>query len=45
MGTIVFVILRLAGLIDTRMDWIFLCFLISLDTIGIPTLISMLRRK
>lgn len=45
MGTIVFVILRLAGLVDTRFDWVILCFLISLDTIGIPSLISMLRRK
>jgi hypothetical protein len=45
MGTIVFVILRLAGLVDTRMDWVILCFLISLDTIGVPTLVSMLRKR
>ena len=45
MGTIVFVILRLAGLVDTRFDWVILCFLISLDSIGLPTLVSMLRKR
>jgi hypothetical protein len=45
MGTIIYVILRLAGLVDTRFDWVLLCFLISLDTIGMPALISMIRRK
>ena len=45
MGAIIFVILRLAGLIDTKMDWILLCFLISIDTIGVPSLISLLRKR
>ncbi|MFH1709701.1 MAG: hypothetical protein ABH860_01350 [bacterium] len=45
MGTIIFIILRLAGLVETRMDWVFLCFLISLDTIGMPSLISLIRKK
>jgi len=45
MGTVVFLILRLSGLVDTKMDWIFLSFLISLDTIGIPSLVSMIKRK
>ena len=45
MGTIIFLILRLSGLVDTRMDWVLLCFLISLDTIGIPNLLSLLKKK
>ena len=45
MGTIIFIILRLAGLIDTRMDWVILCFLISLDTIGMPALVSMVKKR
>ena len=45
MGTIVFVILRLSGMVDTRFDWVILCGLISLDTIGLPALISLFRKK
>jgi len=44
MGTIIFVILRLAGLIDTTIDWVYLCFLVSIDSIGIPTLLKMVRK-
>jgi hypothetical protein len=44
MGTILFVILRLAGLINTGMDWVYLCVLVSLDTIGVPTLIKMVKK-
>ena len=45
MGSIIFIILRLAGLVDTKMDWIILCFLISIDTIGMPSLISLIRKR
>lgn len=45
MGTVVFIILRLSGLIDTRMDWVILSFLISLDSIGIPNLLSVLKKR
>jgi hypothetical protein len=45
MGTIIFLILRLSGLVDTRMDWVILCFLISLDSIGMPSLISLIKKK
>ncbi|MFC1560016.1 hypothetical protein ACFLZ2_05955 [Candidatus Margulisiibacteriota bacterium] len=45
MATILFIVLRFAGLIDTKMDWIFLCYLVALDTIGIPTLIQMMSKK
>jgi len=45
MGSIIFIILRLAGLIDTKMDWIYLCFLISIDTIGMPALISLIKKR
>jgi hypothetical protein len=45
MGSVIFIILRLSGLVDTRNDWATLCMLISLDTIGIPTLIKALRKS
>jgi hypothetical protein len=45
MGTIVFIVLRLAGLIDTRNDWATLCYLVSIDTIGLPTLLGMLKKR
>ena len=45
MGTIIFIILRLSGLVDTRFDWVLLCFLISLDTIGVPNLINLIKKK
>jgi len=45
MGSIIFVILRLSGLVDTRMDWVLLCFLISIDTIGVPTLINTIKKR
>jgi hypothetical protein len=44
MGSIAFIILRLAGLIDTKSDWLFLCYLIALDSIGIPTLLQFFRK-
>jgi len=44
MGTIVFIILRLAGLIDTANDWVYLTFLISLDSIGVPTFLKMIKK-
>ncbi len=34
MGTILFVIFKLTGLVETRFDYVLLCFLISLDTIA-----------
>lgn len=45
MASIIFIILRLAGLVDTRFDWVILCLLISIDTIGIPNLIVLLKKK
>jgi len=45
MATVLFIVLRFAGLIDTKMDWILLCYLVALDTIGVPTLVQMLTRK
>jgi|GEM_PF-1639796 len=45
MGTILFIILRLAGLIDTAIDWVLLAFIVSLDTIGVPTLIQMIKKR
>ena len=45
MGTFLFIILRLAGLIDTTLDWIYLCILVSIDSIGVPTLLKMIQKK
>jgi hypothetical protein len=45
MGSIIFIILRLSGLVDSRFDWVILCFLVSLDTIGLPALLGMLKKK
>lgn len=45
MATILFVILRLGGLINTSYDWVLLCFLIAIDTIGIPTIAQMIFKK
>jgi hypothetical protein len=44
MGTILFIILRLAGLVNTANDWLYLCMLVSLDSIGVPTLIKAIRK-
>ena len=44
MGTILFIILRLAGLVNTTNDWLNLCILVSLDSIGVPTLIKAIRK-
>lgn len=45
MGTIIFVILRLIGFIDTKIDWVLLCYLIAIDSIGVPALLSLLIKK
>ena len=45
MGSVIFIILRLSGLIDTRFDWVLLSFLLSLDSIGIPSLVALIRKK
>lgn len=45
MGSIIFIILRLSGLVDTKFDWVLLCFLISLDTIGVPNLIALIKKR
>jgi len=45
MGSVIFIILRLSGLIDTRFDWVILCLLMSIDTIGVPNLIGLIRKK
>jgi hypothetical protein len=44
MGSIIFIILRLAGLIDTANDWVYLTFLISIDSIGVPSVLRMIKK-
>ena len=44
MGTVLFVILKLAGFIDTATDWVLFCVLVSLDTIGVPTLLKAIKK-
>ncbi|MBU0581406.1 MAG: hypothetical protein KKA19_09550 [Candidatus Margulisbacteria bacterium] len=43
MGTFFYIIFRLLGLIDTGRDLVIICFLVSLDSIGVPALIKMIR--
>jgi len=45
MGTILFLIIRLVGKIDTPYDVVFLCFLISLDSLVVTNVISLLRSR
>ena len=45
MGTILFIILRLANLINTPLDWPTLCLLISLDSIAGVNLLALLQGK
>lgn len=41
MGTILFIILRLIGVINTpSIDWVLLCFLVSLDSVSITNMIG-----
>ncbi|MFH1576925.1 MAG: hypothetical protein ABID35_05240 [Candidatus Margulisiibacteriota bacterium] len=44
MGAILFVILRLIGLVNTPMDLPILCALISLDSIGVPAVLKLIRK-
>jgi len=44
MGTILYVILRLIGLINTPMDLPIICALISIDSIGVPALIGLIKK-
>ncbi|MCX6355169.1 MAG: hypothetical protein NTZ78_09740 [Candidatus Aureabacteria bacterium] len=40
MGTILFVLARLIGKIDTQQDILFLCFLIALDSIALANFLK-----
>jgi len=44
MGTVLFIVLRLVNLINTPVDYPILCGLISLDTIGLPTLWKVIKK-
>lgn len=44
MGTLIYILLRLLGLIDTQSDLVFLCFLFAIDQI-FWVLVLMLRKK
>lgn len=44
MATVLFIILRLSGLVDTKNDWLTLCYLVALDSIGVPTLIQTIKK-
>lgn len=43
MGTALYLCLRVFGLIDTGHDLVNICFLVSLDCIGLPALIALIR--
>jgi hypothetical protein len=44
MGTILFVILRIIGLINTPFDLSIFCVLISIDSIGVPTMVRFIKK-
>jgi len=44
MGTILFLILKLSGLINTPMDWVLLCGFVAVDSIGVPALIGLVKK-
>jgi hypothetical protein len=43
MGTALYVIFRVLGLINTGHDLVNICFLAALDSIGMPALFRMIR--
>jgi hypothetical protein len=45
MGAILFVILRLIGLVNTPVDLPILCFLISIDSVGVPAVWRVFFKK
>lgn len=44
MGTVLFVVLRLVGLINTPMDLPIVCLLVSIDSIGVPALMKLIKK-
>jgi hypothetical protein len=44
MGAILFVILRLIGMINTPVDLPILCLLISIDSIGVPAVWKLVKK-
>ena len=44
MGAILFVILRLIGLINTPADLPILCLLISVDSVGVPAVWKLVKK-
>lgn len=44
MGAILFVILRLIGLINTPVDLPILCLLISIDSMGVPAVMKAVKK-
>ena len=44
MGAILFLILRLIGMIDTPVDLSIFCVLISIDSIGVPTVLKLIKK-
>ena len=47
MSTILFIILKLNGLIDTRIDWVLLCAFVAADLIaaGLQQIMWAIRKK
>ena len=44
MGTVLFIVLRLAGMINTPMDLPIVCLLISIDSMGVPALWKLIKK-
>jgi len=44
MGTALFIVLRLMGMINTPMDLPIVCLLISIDSMGVPALWKLIKK-
>ena len=44
MGTVLFIVLRLVGMINTPMDLPIICLLISIDSLGVPALMKLIKK-
>ena len=44
MGTVLYIVLRLVGMINTPMDLPIICLLISIDSMGVPALMKLIKK-
>jgi hypothetical protein len=44
MGTVLYIVLRLVGMINTPVDLPIICLLISIDSMGVPALMKLIKK-